>query len=92
SEAVTNAIVHAGAAGPEAPPIQVRITGDADHVCVDVVDRGRGFTPGERAPTTGLGLGLVLIDRLCDRARVESGGGGTRVSMCFAAARRPDTC
>jgi len=94
SEAVNNAILHARQPAVRADePIRVRLAASRDHLCVDVVDRGGGFAPGERAPrTTGLGIGLWLIDRLADRARVESGSEGTRVTMCFAAQRRPETC
>jgi anti-sigma regulatory factor (Ser/Thr protein kinase) len=50
---------------------------------VVVRDFGRGL--GYGSPSAGLGLGLRLIERLADTARISAPpGGGVRVAMRFA--------
>jgi anti-sigma regulatory factor (Ser/Thr protein kinase) len=81
TEACTNAILHA-----ESPDVTIRVSAILDDtgLTVQVTDLGRGFTAGERSPNTGLGLGLVLIERLSDRCRIRTGRRfGTRVRMHF---------
>lgn len=53
-EAVTNAIKHSGAKN-----ILISLDGDKTHVCVSVQDDGKGFHPGGKRRTKGLGLHMM---------------------------------
>jgi anti-sigma regulatory factor (Ser/Thr protein kinase) len=69
SEIVTNAVRHGGVGAP----VEVRAMWDGG-IRVEVVDHGRGFTPGARsaAPEEPGGYGLFLVGRLADRWGVET--------------------
>jgi anti-sigma regulatory factor (Ser/Thr protein kinase) len=85
TEACSNVVVHAyvGRDG-DVPEMEVEAEWDADHLTVLVRDRGRGFAP--RVDSPGLGLGLPVIAALTRRLELrETDGGGTEVSMSFAA-------
>ena len=87
SEAVNNVVLHAYGDSPGPPQrVSVRIWVQGDTVEVVVADTGAGFTEGDRAPATGLGAGLRLIEALADEARVLSDAGGTVVMMRFGPA------
>lgn len=47
---------------------------------ITVADRGEGFGSG---PSEGLGLGLIIIARLCHDLRIVQEGSGTTVRMRF---------
>lgn len=82
SEAVTNAVVHAYPPGAPGP---VRISAAiAGHVLsVIVVDDGCGL--GAARDSAGLGLGLALMEHICDSLMLgASRCGGTRLEMRFA--------
>ena len=84
SEALSNVVVHAYT-GREAPgDIQVEAWMQCDALQVTVCDDGIGVAP--RLDSPGLGLGLAIIGRVCDRMVIESGDGeaGARVRMSFA--------
>lgn len=85
SEAINNVVLHAYRVRPAvgAAPISVRIWVRDATVEILVADRGGGFSPGDRAPATGLGAGLRLIDALADETQVLSNGKGTIVVMRF---------
>jgi serine/threonine-protein kinase RsbW/stage II sporulation protein AB (anti-sigma F factor) len=83
TEAVTNAVLHAFI---DRDPGRVRVTIStaADELTVVVADDGRGMQP--RADSPGLGLGLPTIGRLAAQVDLrEAPGGGTELSMTFAA-------
>ena len=82
SEAVTNVVMHAF--GDRAEPGDVTVTAsvtDRD-LAIVVRDDGRGMSPRQDSP--GSGLGLALIRRIADgfEHRVPPGG-GTELRMCF---------
>ena len=73
SELVTNAVRYASATdGPDG--IEVRIRTEPGRIRVAVSDRGGGFEPSPRSPSTaeGSGWGLYLVDRIADRWGVVS--------------------
>jgi anti-sigma regulatory factor (Ser/Thr protein kinase) len=80
SEAVTNAVVHAY---PDGPGGQVRIHVSVEPLALLVIvsDDGQGLAA--RSRRGGLGVGLVLIARLCSSLEID-GAGGTRVAMRFS--------
>jgi anti-sigma regulatory factor (Ser/Thr protein kinase) len=67
SELVTNAVRHAGAGAAET--ISLRVARSPGAVRIEVVDEKPSLEPkhltGDDAPATG-GLGLVVVDALCD--------------------------
>jgi anti-sigma regulatory factor (Ser/Thr protein kinase) len=90
SEAVTNAIEAQSAIGaPDRVLIRCRV-GD-DKVLVEVVDHGPGFDPDAVPDLPDVetperlrhesGLGVALMNRLADKAEVESGPDGTTVRL-----------
>ncbi len=73
TELVTNSVVHGGA-GP-LDEIGLHVAVGEDHVRVDVVDSGPGFTQaGAPRPRDIGGLGLVLIERTARRWGIADGG------------------
>jgi anti-sigma regulatory factor (Ser/Thr protein kinase) len=76
SEAVTNAVKYAGAAGV----VELSARSGDDWLEVRVRDRGEGF--GKGSPD-GLGLGLSIIARLSADLRIVQEGEGTEVRMRF---------
>ena len=79
SEAVTNAVKYAGAAGADGI-VEVVASHDSDWLEVTVRDRGEGFGKGS---VDGLGLGLSIIARLAGDLRIVQEGDGTEVRMRF---------
>jgi anti-sigma regulatory factor (Ser/Thr protein kinase) len=69
SEVVTNAVRH----GARDEPVEVHVAWGSE-VRIEVVDRGRGFTPAPRSGSFDEpgGFGLYLIGRLADRWGVET--------------------
>lgn len=87
SEAINNVVLHAYGDSPtRTQQVSVRIWARGVTVEVVVADAGAGFTEGDRAPATGLGAGLRLIEALADEARVLSDSAGTVVMMRFGPA------
>jgi anti-sigma regulatory factor (Ser/Thr protein kinase) len=86
SEAVSNVILHAYADADEPGDVEVIARRHLDDGLVLMVcDDGRGMKPRPDSP--GLGVGLPLVATLTERFEVEArSGGGTRLSMVFAAA------
>jgi serine/threonine-protein kinase RsbW/stage II sporulation protein AB (anti-sigma F factor) len=83
TEAVTNSVIHAFI-DREPGLVHVTIYTAADELTVVVADNGRGMQP--RADSPGLGLGLPTIGRLAAHVDLrEAPGGGTELSMTFAA-------
>jgi len=100
TEACTNVVVHAYAAGDglRAPavgdgPLEVELLTDEAALTVAVRDHGSGLdAPGGKA---ALGLGLPLIAALSDEFEVRAAGdgdgdGGTEVRMRFLYTREAD--
>lgn len=93
SEAATNAVLHAYLdTGPGPLYVAATLGGDALTVCIS--DFGRGMRPRRDSP--GLGLGVMLMDQLCDDLEFASdpAAAGTCVTATFArmahaAERRP---
>jgi anti-sigma regulatory factor (Ser/Thr protein kinase) len=73
SELVTNAIVHAGG------PVSIRVSGDCDHLRVDVRDPSTARPHRRRSTDSALtGRGLGLVERLAARwgADLSADGSG----------------
>jgi anti-sigma regulatory factor (Ser/Thr protein kinase) len=86
SEAITNAVLHAYSDAPEPGIVEVVAQRHADDgLHIAVCDDGHGMRPRSASP--GAGFGLRLIASLADHFEVQTRpGGGTRLSMTFAAA------
>ncbi|HWI07593.1 MAG TPA: ATP-binding protein [Solirubrobacteraceae bacterium] len=84
SEALSNVVVHAYVGHDNPGDIRVGAWSDGDEMHVAVCDDGIGMTP--RVDSPGLGLGLAIIGRVCDRIRLESDDSacGVCVLMTFA--------
>src|SRR4051812_13994435 len=76
TELVTNSVRHA-----EAQAVDIRVQVTADHVRLEVTDRGPGFRFEEREADQSLegGWGLYLVDRLADRWGINHKGGASQV-------------
>jgi anti-sigma regulatory factor (Ser/Thr protein kinase) len=88
SEAVTNAVLHAGGAAPAL--IGIVVTMSDDELTVVVRDEGRGF--GASTPPNGRspGHGLAIIEQLAGSRTIASApNGGTEVRMTFGLDRAP---
>lgn len=82
SEAVTNAVLHAG--GPATSLIEIVVTTSSDELTVVVRDEGLGF--GATLPAKGRspGYGLAIIEQLAGSRTIASApNGGTEVRMTF---------
>jgi anti-sigma regulatory factor (Ser/Thr protein kinase) len=78
SELMTNAVRHTRR--PPGDPVNLEVVRDARRVRLTVRDRGQGFEPPvlhHRAPLTGGGRGLAIVDALSDAWGVD---------------RAPDSC
>jgi serine/threonine-protein kinase RsbW/stage II sporulation protein AB (anti-sigma F factor) len=83
TEAASNAVVHAYR--DSAPgPLYAAATLGGDSLTAWIFDFGRGMLP--RGDSPGLGLGVTLMTRLCDRLQISphADGGGTCVTAMFA--------
>jgi anti-sigma regulatory factor (Ser/Thr protein kinase) len=91
SEAATNAVLHAESSpGTPGKTFAVSIAYEGVYFTVWVIDDGRGFEPA--APSTGLGWGLGLMGRLCERFVIGAlSDGRTQVEMRFELGVRPGT-
>jgi serine/threonine-protein kinase RsbW len=83
SEAITNAIVHAYAStGTRGEAFTISTACRRALFSVWVIDEGQGATPS--VPSPGLGLGLELMARLCERVLIGVlKDGRTQVEMRF---------
>jgi serine/threonine-protein kinase RsbW len=80
SEALTNAVRHAYAGRPGRIQVSARTVSEA--LVVVIADNGRGLRA--HSETSGLGVGLGLIAKLCDEFEiVQPASGGTEVQMRF---------
>lgn len=75
SELVTNALLHSEA--PREAPVTLTLTLSEHAVRVTVTDKGHGFTPKPRDPSSrkGGGYGLYLLEKSATRWGVNSLGG-----------------
>jgi anti-sigma regulatory factor (Ser/Thr protein kinase) len=80
SEAVTNAVVHAYPVGTGGQ-VRIRVCVEPLALLIIVSDDGQGLAA--RSQRGGLGVGLVLIARLCRSLEID-GAGGTRLTMRFS--------
>lgn len=82
SEAATNAVMHAYVApGIRGETFAIATELEGSRFTVRVTDDGRGLAPDANP---GLGLGLELMARLCERLTVGVGDNGrTQVAMSF---------
>ena len=89
SEAATNVVVHAyrDRGGPGELRVAVEVAGGTLQVTVS--DDGMGATP-RRTDSPGLGLGLSILDDVCDTVEVHSGE-GTDLVMTIRVAAQPRT-
>jgi serine/threonine-protein kinase RsbW len=72
SEAVTNVVLHAYRGG-EPGRVRVKASMEAELLTLVVVDDGVGMSPNPDSP--GLGVGLVLIERLAEHMEIHNAGG-----------------
>jgi anti-sigma regulatory factor (Ser/Thr protein kinase) len=84
SEASTNAVVHAFTrAGTRGDSFIVATRSQDARLSVWVIDEGQGVTPD--TPSPGIGLGLGLLARLCERLVIGVlEDGRTQIEMRFA--------
>ncbi|MGN6216485.1 MAG: ATP-binding protein [Solirubrobacterales bacterium] len=82
SEAVTNAVKHAGSAGTGGIELSASVEGS--WLTLRIADRGTGFDTGS---SDGLGLGLAIIAHLCHDLKIIQEGTGTQVVMRFVLTR-----
>jgi anti-sigma regulatory factor (Ser/Thr protein kinase) len=82
SELVTNCVVHANV-GPDRA-LSLELLPLDDRLRIVVLDPGSDLTPHmhPRDPETPGGLGLVLIDELCEAWGVDHDGGGPTCVWC----------
>jgi len=87
AEAITNALEHAGAANPT---VKVEFALTTKELVIFVQDFGKGFEPGSvETPTidrklgssSKRGWGLQLMKSLSDDFHIESGAGGTKITI-----------
>jgi anti-sigma regulatory factor (Ser/Thr protein kinase) len=82
TEAVTNAVLHAYRDGDDPGTVVIELLPrGADGLEIRVSDHGHGLAPRPDSP--GAGLGMPLIAALADGLEIETGAGGTRVTMRF---------
>jgi len=79
SEAATNAVKYAYE--PDgAGSVTLSASVEEDWLTLRITDRGAGFGAGS---SDGLGLGLMIIARICDHLKIIQEGSGTQVLMRF---------
>jgi anti-sigma regulatory factor (Ser/Thr protein kinase) len=84
TEACANCALHSRVADAVNPTFVLHARVEDGTLIVVVRDFGRGLGHGSRS-AGGLGLGLLLIERLADTTRISApAGGGVRVAMRFA--------
>ena len=83
SEASTNAVIHSYAApGTRGESFTISTAAEGSRLSVWVTDEGQGGTPD--VPSPGLGLGLELMARICERVLIGVvEDGRTQVEMRF---------
>lgn len=82
SEAVTNVVMHAYQGMEQGDVLVEAWTTDDGHLCVRVLDEGRGLIP--RTDSPGLGIGFGVMAQVADNFHVSSRGEpGTVVSLGF---------
>jgi serine/threonine-protein kinase RsbW/stage II sporulation protein AB (anti-sigma F factor) len=82
TEAATNAVLHAYHARINGP-LYAAATLSGHAATITIADHGRGLLP--RTDSPGLGLGMSLMTKLCDRLEISPNpcGRGTRVTATF---------
>ena len=86
SEACNNVVLHAY--DQEPGPMEIRVFADQDALRVTVSDEGVGLTGLAAGGDTAHGIGVSVIEALTREARfAPREGGGTEVTMVFAAER-----
>lgn len=81
SEALSNVVLHAYVGHDTPGDVRVEAWLDDRELNVSIADDGIGMTP--RVDSPGLGLGLAIIGRVCDRMRLESLDAGPGVCVCM---------
>lgn len=81
SEALSNVVLHAYVGHDRPGDVRVEAWLGEGELNVSVADDGIGMTP--RVDSPGLGLGLAIIGRVCDRMRLEGGDDGPGVCVCM---------
>ena len=90
SEAVGNAVRHAFRDRHAPGSVWVRAERRGDTLDVVVEDNGTGMEP--RIDSPGLGLGIPIIESVCQTLVIEERmGGGARILMRFALEPQPET-
>jgi two-component sensor histidine kinase len=93
AELVQNALEHG--VGPDSQLLEVRAEREADLLCVEVVDDGRGL-PAGFDPVSSANLGLRIVRTLVTgemRGELELGerpGGGTAVRLAIPMSRQKE--
>jgi anti-sigma regulatory factor (Ser/Thr protein kinase) len=85
SEAASNSVEHAYRSPHAGSTVEVTLWSDRGMVNVEIVDRGTWLPAGSQP--TNRGHGLPLIRGLVESVRIESGAGGTTVSLRHPVAR-----
>lgn len=80
TEAVTNAMRHAGGEGSDERPITVTCTLEGPELVLEVTDRGRFRSERDRSDDNG-GRGLFLIRELTRSFDLRAGRDGTHLCM-----------
>jgi serine/threonine-protein kinase RsbW len=86
SEALGNAVLHAYVGHDRPGVLAVDAWVRERALEVVVCDEGNGMLP--RVDSPGMGIGLVLIDRIAEQFRLEDARPGVRVHMTFAIGAR----
>lgn len=85
TEAVTNAMRHAGHSGGMERPIVVKCRPSGEGIAIEVRDRGRFRRRRRRGSDATSGRGLRLIERFSSQFELETSDEGTRLRMLVRA-------